>query len=186
MSSWKKKNAIMRRYNATAHIYDTRYFEEQTKKVKAALKHVQIDANCVLLDAGCGTGVLFKHIADKASAIVGIDVSKKSLFEAKKRAEKNENVFLIRSDADNMPFSRVFSHVFAITLLQNMPNPRDTLRELRNVAKHDAVFIITGLKKIFTKKDFLALIIDSGIKIEFLEEEDNLKCYVAIGSIRHH
>jgi ubiquinone/menaquinone biosynthesis C-methylase UbiE len=186
LSSWKKKRAMIERYDATAHIYDVRYFEEQTIKIKAALKHVQIDANSVLLDAGCGTGVLFEHIADKVSAIVGIDVSKKSLLEAKKRAGKSENIFLVRSDVDNMPFVRVFTHIFAVTLLQNTPNPRDTLKELRNVAKHDAVFIITGLKKIFTKKEFLALLSDSRIKIEFLEEEDNLKCYVAVGSVGHH
>jgi ubiquinone/menaquinone biosynthesis C-methylase UbiE len=186
LSGWKKKRTIMRRYDATAHIYDMRYADEQMAKINAALRHVEIDAESVLLDAGCGTGLLLDRLSDKDFQIVGIDVSKKSLFEAKKRKGQSGKVFLVQSDADELPFTKVFTHVFAMTLLQNMPKPIETLRELTRVAKDDAVFVVTGLKKIFTKEEFAKSLLKSGLETMFLEDEDDLKCYVAIASIHRH
>jgi ubiquinone/menaquinone biosynthesis C-methylase UbiE len=180
MSEWNKKLRVMRRYDLTAHIYDMRYSEEQTAKIHAALESVRVKKHSIILDAGCGTGLLLDHVAEKAETIVGLDISRKILLLAKERSRKFANVHLIWADADNLPFNaEVFSHVFAMTLIQNLPNPAKTLNEIKRTTRNDAVIVVTGLKKKFSLKGFVKLLRKTGLsKIEIKNE--NLKCYVAI------
>ena len=185
MSEWNKKRRIMRRYDLTAQMYDMRYAEEQTAKIDAALKSVDVKRQSVILDVGCGTGLLFDHVATKAETVVGLDISKKVLFQAKGRSRKFMNVHLIQADADNLPFNdEAFSYVFAMTLIQNMPNPVKTLKEVERVTKNDAVIVVSGLKKKFSLEDFVRLLHKTGLNIIDIKNE-NLKCYVAICSKIH-
>jgi ubiquinone/menaquinone biosynthesis C-methylase UbiE len=180
MSEWDKKRDVMRRYDLTSRIYDTQYAQEQTAKIEAALKGVKTEKDSLVLDAGCGTGLLFGYVAEKAEATVGLDISRRILVQARKRAQNLPNVDLILADADNMPLKEyIFSHVFAVTLIQNTPNPVKTLNEINRVAKDDATIVVTGLKKVFTLEGFEELLTDASLKITALKDE-GLKCYVAI------
>jgi len=143
---------------------------------------VRIEKEGLILDVGCGTGILFDQVADQANEIVGLDFSKKCLLQAKERISNKSvrNVQLILADADNMPFhNKVFSTVFAMTILQNMPRPSKTLSEIKRVSRNDAFFVVSGLKKIFTKKSFERLLKDSQLNTLMLDDE-KLKCYVAV------
>jgi len=180
MSSWSKKRAIMRRYDVTAHLYDMRYAEEQSAKIDAALKTAKIVRNGMALDVGCGTGLLFKHVANRARATVGLDISRKTLQQAKTRAKDYSNVHLILADADYMPLRRnTFSNVFAFTIIQNTSNPATTLKELNRVAEEEVVIVVTGLKKSFTLDQFRKLLQDADLSVVALEDE-GLQCHVAI------
>jgi ubiquinone/menaquinone biosynthesis C-methylase UbiE len=89
-------------------------------------------------------------------------------------------VHLILADADYMPLRRnTFSNVFALTLVQNTPNPATTLNELNRVAKKEAVIVVTGLKKSFTLNNFGELLQAANLSIVALEDE-GLQCHVAI------
>jgi ubiquinone/menaquinone biosynthesis C-methylase UbiE len=180
MSGWNQKRSIIRRYNLTAHMYEVRYAEEQNAKIKAALEADVINKNSLVLDAGCGTGLFFDYVAHEARTIVGLDVSKKMLLEAKRHADNFQNVNLILADADNMPLKeRVFRNVFAFTLLQNMPSPAKTLSEIKRVANRNAIIVVTGMKKAFTLKEFEKLLRNAGLKVVSLKHE-GLKCFVAV------
>lgn len=182
MGGWQKKRSVMHRYDAAASIYDMRYADEQRAKIDAALKHLKTERYGLVLDVGCGTGILFDHVTDNADAIIGLDFSSITLLEAKKRlrARNLANVHLVRADADNMPFGNdVFSHVFAMTIVQNSPKPIETLTEIRRIARNSAIFVVTGLKKIFKKRAFQQALKSGGLKVAKLEEE-NLKCYVVV------
>jgi ubiquinone/menaquinone biosynthesis C-methylase UbiE len=173
----------MRRYDLTAEMYDSRYGEEQTAKIIAALKDLT-EPHGHILDAGCGTGLLFSFVTDKARLTVGIDISKKTLMQALRRIRdlKISNVFLVQADMDSMPFDTgVFDRIFSMTVLQNSPKPAKTLAEIRRVGKKDVVFVITGLKSIFSKVAFRRLLKNAGMRIVAFEDKD-LKCYVAIGT----
>jgi malonyl-CoA O-methyltransferase len=156
-----------------------RYAEEQAAKIEVALRHVEVKAG-VVLDVGCGTGILFSYVADKARTTVGVDVSKKTLLEAKERARNHASVHLVCADADNMPLrDDVFDRVFAITLIQNMPRQTETLNEIRRVVKDDALIVVTGLKKVFTRSKLEQLLKNAGLNIIAMRNE-GLKCYVAV------
>ncbi|NHV59900.1 MAG: class I SAM-dependent methyltransferase [Candidatus Verstraetearchaeota archaeon] len=76
---------LLRDYNATAHLYDERYKEEQMPKISFLLGKLKPKEKDVLLDVGCGTGLLFEKV--NCGLIVGVDISLNMLREAKKRAK---------------------------------------------------------------------------------------------------
>jgi ubiquinone/menaquinone biosynthesis C-methylase UbiE len=180
MRRWDKKRKIMRRYDATAQMYDVRYAQEQAAKIEAALKNVRLEQHCLVLDVGCGTGILFAYIADRAEAAVGVDISRKTLLKAKEHVKNVASAHLVWADADSMPIKTgVFDSVFAMTLIQNAPDPCETLNEINRVSKDDSAIVVTGLKKVFTKQAFERLLKNAGLRFTAFEEE-GLQCYVAI------
>ena len=182
MSEWKQKRRMMRRYDLTAQMYDLRYAEEQEAKYKVALEDLSVTSNSIVLDVGCGTGLLFSHVAVEAETVVGLDVSRKLLLQAREQAKNFRNVHLVQADADHLPFKNdYFTVVFAFTVLQNMPKPAETLNEIKRTAKHDAFIVVTGLKKTFSLEAFGELLQQAGLRVVSLKDDEVVKCYVAVG-----
>jgi len=181
VNKWNQKRKTMRRYDLTAEMYEMRYAEEQVVKYKASLKSLNITRNSRVLDVGCGTGLLFSHVAAEAQTVVGVDISGKLLLQAKERARDSRNVHLVQADADHLPFKdNHFNVVFAFTVLQNMPKPLETLSEIKRNATRDAPVVVTGLKKAFSLEAFRELLQHAGFQVVSLEVADALKCYVAV------
>jgi ubiquinone/menaquinone biosynthesis C-methylase UbiE len=181
MQAWKQKRGAMQHYDRLAAIYNVQYVGEQNAKIEELLKDIKFGSNEAVLDLGCGTGFLFQHINKNVGFLVGVDLSKNSLREAKKRIKKGSNISLIRADADNTPFpDHIFDKVFAVTVLQNMPEPKKTLAEMKRVGKPNVVFAVTGLKKKFTSESFVAILEQAQLKLSTLNMNNRLKGYVAL------
>ena len=181
MNKWSQKRTTMKRYDLTAEMYEMRYAEEQAAKYKAALESLNINSDSKVLDLGCGTGLLFQHVAAEAQTVVGVDVSIKLLRQAKKRAQEFRNVHLVQADADHLPFkNNHFNIVFAFTVLQNLPKPLETLNEIKRNAQQPASIVVTGLKKVVSLEAFQELLRDAGLQVVSLKDDDSLKCYVAV------
>jgi ubiquinone/menaquinone biosynthesis C-methylase UbiE len=177
---WKDKRKIMQRYDVTAEMYDERYGQEQAAKYKKALENVDVAGRAVL-DVGCGSGLFFGEVAAQAELLVGIDVSRKLLLKAKKQAFAFGNVFVLQADADHLPFrDGFFGCVFAFTVLQNMPKPAETLRELKRVVKCGGRVVVTGLKKAFPLTAFMDVVEGSGLKLAAFVDDEAVNCYVAV------
>jgi len=153
---WEKKRALIRDYDELASVYDSLYREEQSLKIESALAAASLDDSDSVLDVGCGTGLLFDCVKDSANLIVGLDLSRALLEIAAERCKKvhrESPIHLIRADADYMPFPKeIFEKVFALTLLQNLPDPNKTLREMMRVAEAGSMMVVTGLKKCFSEE----------------------------------
>jgi ubiquinone/menaquinone biosynthesis C-methylase UbiE len=181
VNKWDQKRKVLRRYDLTAEMYDVRYAEEQAVKYRAALERLNISRHSRVLDVGCGTGLLFSHVAAEAQAVVGVDISGKLLRQAKKHARDFRNVHLVQADADYLPFRNAcFNTVFAFTVLQNMPKPFETLNEIKRSAENGTSIVVTGLKKAFSLEVFRALLQNAGLQVISLKDADALKCYVAV------
>jgi len=180
MNTWSQKRSTMRRYDLTAQLYDMRYAEEQALKYRAALEQLHINGDSRVLDVGCGTGLLLSYLAE-AETVVSVDISGKLLLQAKERARKLRNVHLVQADADHLPFrDDCFTVVFAFTVLQNMPAPLKTLKEIKRVAEQCAPIAVSGLKKAFSLSAFRMLLQNAGLKPVSLKDDEALKCYVAV------
>ncbi len=174
----------MRRYDSTAEMYDERYKEEQEPKYRVALESVTVEGR-VVLDVGCGTGLLFDHTAPRTAMLVGIDIARKPLHLARKRARRAGNLFLVQADADYLPFKPgLFEAIFAFTMLQNMPKPSESLLEIKRVARRDASILVTGLKKVFSLKAFKEMLKDAGLPPVCIVNDGFLKCYVAVSRLK--
>jgi ubiquinone/menaquinone biosynthesis C-methylase UbiE len=170
----------MQRYDLTAEMYEERYAKEQEQKYEAALKKVDV-ANCAVLDVGCGSGLFFRHVAAKAKVLVGVDISHKLLLKATEKAHSFQNVLVLQADADHLPFrDTCFDAGFAFTVLQNMPKPHETLKELKRVVKFRGNIVVTGLKKVFSLNTFIDVLRSSGLNIVSFVDDEDLKCYVAV------
>lgn len=181
MREWKEKQKTIRHYDQQAKIYDVQYVGEQNAKIEDVLNNIKFGSNDLALDLGCGTGFLFQHIFQKVGLLVGVDLSQKALIQAKKRTKNMPNTVLVRADADNTPFpDQIFDKAFAITVLQNMPKPKKTIIELKRIAKPQAVFAVTGLKKKFTAESFVDLLESAHLIVVKLNTDKELKGYVAV------
>jgi ubiquinone/menaquinone biosynthesis C-methylase UbiE len=181
MREWKEKRRTIRHYDQQAIVYDVQYLGEQNAKIEDILNSIRLGSNELVLDLGCGTGFLFQHINKRVELLVGIDVSSRVLREAKKRTKNLSNIVLIRADADYTPFpDHIFDRIFAITLLQNMPNPMKTITEMKRIGKPQAIFAITGLKKKFTTKSFVDILERARLKAVTLNTNQRLKGHVAV------
>jgi len=171
----------MRHYDQQAAIYDVQYLGEQNAKIEDTLKSMKFGSNELVLDLGCGTGFLFQHIDKSIRLLVGLDISSKALREAKKRTKNLSNIELIRADADNTPFpDHIFDRVFAMTVLQNMPDPIKTITEMKRIGKPQSIFVVTGLKKKFTQESFADLLKKAQLNVSALNTDQQLKGYVAV------
>ncbi len=185
MSSWRKKRSVMRRYDLTSQMYDERYQEEQEAKYSAALNGLDLPHSSSVLDVGCGSGLLFPRLTGKVKLLVGVDASRGLLELAKKRIKAKNKVQLVLADADYLPFTQgVFSHVFAFTILQNMPKPAETLKRLKLVAKVRACFVVTGLKAAIPLETLGAFLEDAKLKAVFVADNEALKCYIVRATSR--
>lgn len=138
-----RKRELRCRYDLTAYMYDRRYMKIQREKYEAVLANIHRAGR--ILDLGCGTGMLLMSLEKRAKFAVGVDMSAEMLGAAKKRATKTG---LVLADADHLPFAdESFDVVVSVTLLQNMPDPERTVRELVRVLQPGGKAIITSLKR---------------------------------------
>jgi len=181
MSRWVKKLRVMRRYDQSAKVYDIQYREEQEAKIRTAMGNLTVNEDSIVLDAGCGTGLLFEYIAEKATAVIGVDISRGILKEAKRKAKKYENVALIAADLDNMPFPyQTFDTIFAVTTIQNTPDPAFTINEIGRVSKPNSNILITGLRKVFTEEQFSEILKRTNLKVSMVKPDEQMKEFICV------
>ncbi|MHA1349343.1 MAG: class I SAM-dependent methyltransferase [Promethearchaeota archaeon] len=154
--SEKKKN-IIAKYNSTSSFYDDRYRNIQNSKFKLLLKNFKFD-NKILLDAGCGTGLLFEfflrynqRIFNRKLRFIGLDISWKMLEQFLYKINKEtsiKHVNLILGDIENLPFREEKIHqIFAVTSFQNLHDIEKGLKELVRVGQQGTSLNLSILGK---------------------------------------
>ncbi|GAH09384.1 unnamed protein product [marine sediment metagenome] len=90
------------------------------------------------LDAGCGTGLLLRHLP-KGS--VGLDISPRAIAKAQSHAP---NTALVVADIENIPFAGDrFDTVLCVDVLDRLPYPDKAISEIGRILKKDGVLIGT-------------------------------------------
>lgn len=152
-----KKKKIIDNYNSSAPFYDKRYrLIQEEKYTKAFKKHIIKGKR--ILDAGCGTGLLFDFFFEAGAFTkslscyyVAIDISLNMLTEFKSKLLKLKDktrVSLVLSDIENLPFrENIFNLIFSFTSFQNLPEYREGFQEIFRVALKDGDLKFSMLKK---------------------------------------
>jgi len=164
-----KKREIIGNYDTTARIYDEQYREEQSLKISFTLKRVMPRMGDTVIDAGCGTGMLFEHLHNYG-LLVGVDPSINMLKEAKKRTRKGGNIELVLGDVEALPFRSDSSDVvYCISVLQLMDDPRRGLEEILKVLKSKGLFAVTLIRKARFAQDLNKFV--RGVVVELYDSE---------------
>ena len=171
------KKTIRDRYDDLGgRVYDMRYTEEQRLKYESMLAEIRVRPDDVILDNGCGTGLLFEYVT---AYMVGLDVSVKLLSKARDRAK--DMVQLVNGDSENLPFRpHVFHSVMSFTVLQNASSPGGMLREMDSARRGDGVLVVSTLKKALSKQELIELFIKSNLKIKKVVDTENINDWMII------
>ncbi|MFX0071670.1 MAG: class I SAM-dependent methyltransferase [Candidatus Hermodarchaeota archaeon] len=182
-----KKKEIIKNYNLTSEFYDRRYSDIQKQKFSLILKDLILNQK-ILLDTGCGTGLLLKNVLEWRQQresfrfhYVGVDISINMLNNFQRKLLKNTNlrnvnINLVLSDIEHLPIrNNIFDLIFSITALQNLPDINKGLKETIRVAKTGAFVNLSILKKKLNLKKligkFKSLMINTKIiNIESIED----------------
>jgi ubiquinone/menaquinone biosynthesis C-methylase UbiE len=179
---WKLKKKSIQHYDELATGYDCQYGDEQLQKYAAALNAIDECRGNYILDLGCGTGLFIKAAISLGGYIIAIDSSKKMIQKAKCR--QDQKAFFLCADVDYLPFRRqVFNDIFVFTLLQNVPDPKITIEEIRRVAKKGAKVILTLLKRTQSVSAAQNLLNTTGLNVILFINKEELKDYIAICEI---
>lgn len=102
-------------------------------QVKLLLSMIRSTDLCV--EFGCGGGVAFSAVAEKARAAFGMDISAMSLVEARKRAGDNTAAFA-QADAARPPVrSNCADVAYSFEVLEHVWNPEAMITEMVRVLK---------------------------------------------------
>jgi len=167
--NFDKKRKIIHDYNSTSSFYDKRYNQIQKEKYEIILNNFNFHEG-LILDAGCGTGLLLEYILslyeqkdENNYRYVGIDISWDMLkaFDSKLRKLANKiNVNLILSDIENLPLrNNIFHSIFSITTIQNLSNIKLGMKSLIRVGKDRAELNLSILKKKLNLREFIGKLI---------------------------
>ena len=127
---------IMKYYDAISEAYDELYKEEQLDKLNKIKDLVKFKG--LVLDLGCGTG----FITEKIPNVIGCDSSEKMLAKCSKKLK------VVHCDAVKLPFEdNYFDTVFSLTVLQDIKEYKQAIKEIRRVLKNNGNIIITVLDK---------------------------------------
>jgi ubiquinone/menaquinone biosynthesis C-methylase UbiE len=110
-------------YDAVAKEWDVSRFVARANQIKVASRIKNGDR---VLDVGCGNGVFYPVLVDKSINYIGLDISKKLLALAKKKALKNKGkakVKFIKGIITKLPFiNNQFDCVCAFAILHHVPS----------------------------------------------------------------
>jgi len=121
--------------------------EEKKTWMDTLKRHLNLDKNSKILDAGTGTGFLALLLAELGYEVVGIDLSEKMLSKAIEKAKsKGFDIKFLVGDAENPPFeNESFDAVVSRHLLWVLPNPDRAAENWYRILKPDGkVLIIDG------------------------------------------
>ena len=155
----KKKQEIIKNYDLTSDFYDKRYVKIQHEKYNLVFQNFEL-TNKIILDAGCGTGLLFDYFLNFFECkfivnyhYVAIDISNNMLKEFKSKLNQKvesirTKVNLILSDLENLPIrENIFDSIYSFTSFQNLPDIFKGLSESFRVIKDGADVYFSILKK---------------------------------------
>lgn len=113
-----------------------------------------------VLEVGCGSGAHTTFVAravEKKGKVYALDIQSKMLKQLKNKLNKPENkdirnIELINKNAYNLPFNdNSLDLVYMITVLQEIPDKKKALREVRRVLKSGGIF---GVTEFFPDPDY--------------------------------
>ncbi len=133
------------------HIHDKRFASKNALRRYAHISQYQsvirqIYKGEMVLDAGCGDGVLSCLLAKEGIEVTGVDISAPNIEAAKKLAKdwgvEDKTNFMV-GDAENLAFpDNSFDAVVSSHVLEHLPDFHKGLREVYRVTKKKAVIAL--------------------------------------------
>ncbi len=161
----------------------------QTVKTKKYLLE-KIDKNRSVLDIGCGNGDFAISCAKKVSKVIGLDVSKKMIENAKKNAKRNniKNVTFYQEDLFSFDLEEKFDYVTLVYFLNVFPDEDSVETVLKKAISHlkpggylliadelkPANAVLSGLISLFRMPVFTFFYLTTGLRYHKIHDLEKL------------
>ena len=179
------KEHARRYFEEIAELYDETWIPKGAEGLSRILiQKAGIEEGCYVLDAAAGTGcqsVQIAYAVGKKGGVVGVDVSKSMLREAKRKIEKlrlEDRIELILADVENVPLGNdSVDAIICAFACHHFPHPLQTIREMSRVLKPNKRAVIVDAcrpESLFKRliSDIYAKITDRSWKIRFYSERE--------------
>ena len=148
-----RSEKVQKRYDAWSGFYDLAdtfpiLSSGQTRKRKEAIRILDIQPDDIVMDAGCGSGLIIPWLAEyiKTGKVIGVDFSEKMLKKARARANKAnvlDRVTFRKDDIENSKFhDGSFERIIATFTLTSVPHPKKCLKEMERLLKVGGKLVI--------------------------------------------
>jgi len=95
-----------------------------------------LDPGWVVVDLGCGTGIVTEVLAPHVARVIGVDASSMQLKEARRRLRDLDNVELRQAQLEALPLdSGSADAVVLVLVLHYVPEPRQALAEAARILR---------------------------------------------------
>jgi ubiquinone/menaquinone biosynthesis C-methylase UbiE len=135
-------------FDSWASEWDQNQPPEEMERIKNLVSSFGLKSNSLILDLGCGTGVLLPFLTDslnKKSKVFALDFSFNMLLQAKKKF-LNKNIYFINASAEKLPFKNdFFDYVTCFSAFPHFEDKLQCLKESNRVLKTKGKLFIAHL-----------------------------------------
>ena len=185
-------------YNREAKNYSNKWFDLEKNRYKSLslLKRNQVLSEFyefiekrtgdIVMEVGCGTGLVLNLIAGDFNRIVGVDISYHMLSEGKKNVLKKgtNEIFLVNGDGIDIPFkNNSFDNIFCIEVIRYVKKRTNFLKSVCRTLRPGGKFIFTAANlSSFTFFPLKRLTLQ---KLHFLQNKEMVHYFTTSKMIRH-
>ncbi|MCX6689883.1 MAG: class I SAM-dependent methyltransferase [Methanoregula sp.] len=129
-------------------LLDTPFTDGVSSRTQKTIQYLNLSPGMIVLDAGCGPGRLTIPIAERVGShgeVTAIDIQEGMLREAKKRAHMAHltNIRFLQFDLwDGKLKSNCYDRVILITVLGEIPDREEALRQLFRALKPGGILLV--------------------------------------------
>jgi len=115
--------------------------------IQSVLDRAEVDKTDVVLELGCGTGIISRHLAPHIKRAVAVDCSPGALALARERAAHAKNIHWLRGDLRDPPGVPDVTTIILCGALRflSVPERKATLHKIWGMLPEDGLLIIGDL-----------------------------------------
>jgi ubiquinone/menaquinone biosynthesis C-methylase UbiE len=142
-------NPIIEFFDRRAADYDREYAEDTPGGHALRVRRKKVldlfdQQGGLVLDVGCGPGVMTQELLDRGCRFCGVDPSSKMIEIARSRFTEDERTRFVQGDASRLEFAdNAFDAVLCMGVIDSVPDGRLAVQEMVRVLKPGGTLILT-------------------------------------------